>query len=79
MPEYRPSVFVERVAALRKKRGIPSERALCAGAGIGAGAVRMVRVGRSRSLTGENLFKLACTYGVSIDWLLGLTPRRKRA
>ena len=73
MREYRPSTFLERFEQLRKSRGDVSEQALLIGAGLSKDAVRQVRSGRSRSLTGSNLFKLAATTRVSIDWLLGLT------
>lgn len=73
MREYKPSVFTARIERLRKDRGVRSERAFCASAGVAMDAVRQVRSGRSRSLTGESLFKIAGTFRVSVDWLLGLS------
>lgn len=67
--------FLRRVSMRASELDL-SERGVCVAAGLNPGALRQIRKGRTRSLTGDNLLKLAEALKVPMDWLVGRIDER---
>ena len=66
-----------RIAELRKARGIKNDTEMCRLSGLSRGALTDLKNGRIKSLSSESLRKLSDLFDVSTDFLLGLTDQKK--
>ena len=77
MPSYLPGTIHERIGDLRTSRGW-SQKKLSEISGIVTSQLSRIESGYIENISSDILIKLANAFGVSSDYILGLTTIKER-